>query len=206
MLRRVFIALVICCLPGFATPHPGGLAEDGCHRDSRTDERHCHPERAKNAKKKKPTYDSEHPPKAGDEGVFYGPFVRLVDGDTFYARVKGVDMEFRLQGIDAPEHDQPYGTESTALLGQLTRGPGQQLVLVFDDVDRYGRIVVQAWVGNLNINEEMVRRGAAWSESVYADDDRLFQIEEGARKRKEGLWALPAPDRIEPWVWRKEER
>jgi endonuclease YncB( thermonuclease family) len=205
MLRRVSFALVICCLPGFATAHPGGVTEDGCHRDSRTSERHCHPERAKHAQKK-PTYDSEHPPKAGDEGVFYGPFVRLVDGDTFHARVQGVIMEFRLQGIDAPEHDQPYGTESTALLRQLTRGPGQQLVLVFDDVDRNGRIVVQAWIGDLNINEEMVRRGAAWSESVYAEDDRLFQIEQEARDRKGGMWALPAADRVEPWVWRKEER
>lgn len=205
MVRRVFIALVICCLPGFGTAHPGGVTEDGCHKDSRTNERHCHPERAKNAKKK-PAYDSEHPPKAGDEGIFYGPFVRLVDGDTFHAKVQGVDMEFRLQGIDAPEHDQPYGAESTALLRQLTRGPGQQLVLVFDDVDRYGRIVAQAWIGNLNINEEMVRRGAAWSESEYARDDRLYQIERQARDRKEGMWALPAADRIEPWVWRKEER
>jgi endonuclease YncB( thermonuclease family) len=205
MLRRISIALAICWLPGFATAHPGGVAEDGCHRDSRTDERHCHPERAKHAQKK-PAYDSEHPPKAGDEGVFYGPLVRVVDGDTFHARVQGVAMEFRLQGIDAPEHDQPYGAESSALLGQLTRGPGQQLVLVFDDVDRYGRIVVQAWVGNLNINEEMVRRGAAWSDSVYARDDRLYQIEVGVRDRKEGMWALPKADRVEPWVWRKEER
>jgi endonuclease YncB( thermonuclease family) len=129
-----------------------------------------------------------------------------VDGDTFHARVQGVVMEFRLQGIDAPEHDQPYGTESTALLRQLTRGPGEQLVLVFDDVDRYGRIVVQAWIGNLNINEEMVRRGAARSDSVYARDDRLYQIEQEARDRKEAMWALPAADRIAPWVWRKEER
>ena len=82
--------------------------------------------------------------------------------------------------------DQPYGTESTALLRQLTRGPGQQLVLVFDDVDRYGRIVVQAWIGNLNINEEMVRRGAAWSESVYAQDDLALPDRAGGSRSKRG--------------------
>jgi endonuclease YncB( thermonuclease family) len=205
MFWRVFMILAGCCLSSLATAHPGGVTEEGCHRDSRTGERHCHPERAKNARKAA-AYDSEHPPKAGDEGVFFGPFVRLVDGDTFEAKVQGVVMEFRLQGVDAPEPDQPYGTESSAMLRQLTRGPGEQLVLVFDDVDTYGRIVVQAWIGNLNINDEMVRRGAAWSDSVYARDDRLYQLEQEVRQRKEGLWALPAADRVEPWVWRKEKR
>ena len=205
MLRCVSIALAICCLPGLATAHPGGVSEDGCHRDSRSGERHCHDERAKNAQKK-PIYDSEHPPKAGDEGVFYGPLIEVVDGDTFYAKVQGVVMKFRLQGIDAPEHDQPYGAKSTAALRQTTRDRGQELVLVFDDVDTYGRIVVQAWVGNLDVNAEMVRRGAAWFESVYAHNDELYWIEQDARDRKEGLWALTPEDRIPPWEWRKQKR
>lgn len=153
----------------------------------------------------KPAYDRDHPPTPGDEGVFHGPLVKVVDGDSLNAKVQGVVMRFRLQGVDAPEHDQPYGTESTALLRQLTRGPGQQLVLVFDDVDKYGRVVVQAWVGDLELNAEMVRRGAAWSESAFARDDRLYWIEQEARERKAGLWALPAKDRIEPWEWRKRK-
>jgi micrococcal nuclease len=154
----------------------------------------------------KPAYDREHPPKAGDEGVFYGPLVKVVDGDSLNAKVQGVVMRFRLQGVDAPEHDQPYGKESTALLRQLTRGPGQQLVLVFDDVDKYGRVIVQAWVGDLELNAEMVSRGAAWFDSAYTRDDRLYRIEQEARDRKVGLWALPAKNRIEPWEWRKRKR
>ena len=203
MFSRVAISLLICCLPGLAIAHPGGVDEDGCHKDSRTDKRHCHPERAKHAQKK-PAYDREHPPKAGDEGVFYGPLVSVVDGDTFSARVQGVVMKFRLQGIDAPEHDQPYGANSTALLREITRG--QDLVLVFADVDTYGRIVARAWVGNVDIDAEMVRRGGAWFDSVYSDDDELFWIEADARKRRVGLWALPPADRVEPWIWRKEKR
>jgi endonuclease YncB( thermonuclease family) len=56
----------------------------------------------------------------------------------------------------------------------------------------------------LDINAEMVRRGAAWFDPEYAHDDRLYWIEQGARKRKEGLWALSPADRVEPRVWRKE--
>jgi endonuclease YncB( thermonuclease family) len=202
MFRHLAIALLICCLPAFAIAHSGGVDEDGCHRDSRDDTHHCHPARAKHAKKKS-AYDDEHPPKPGDEGVFFGPLIKVVDGDTLDAKVQGVVMRFRLQGVDAPEHDQPYGAISTALLREITQG--QQLVLVFDDVDKYGRIVVQAWVGNLDVNAEMVRRGAAWFESEWSEDNRLALIEDEARDRKVGLWAQPGRH-VEPWVWRKEER
>ena len=203
MFRHVAIGLVICCLPGSATAHPGGVDEDGCHKESRTGERHCHPERAKHAKRK-PAYDSEHPPKPGDEGVFYGPLIGIVDGDTFKAKVQGVVMKCRLEGVDAPEHDQPYGAISTNVLREIIGG--RDLVLVFSDVDHYGRIVAQAWVGNLDVNAEMVRRGAAWSESEYAPDERLYLLEQEARDRKVGLWVLPLKDRVPPSAWRGEKR
>jgi micrococcal nuclease len=202
MSPRIFLGLLICCLSGFAFAHAGGVDEDGCHGDSRDDTQHCHPARAEHAKKK-PAYDDKHPPKAGDEGVFYGPLIKVVDGDTLYAKVQGVVMKFRLQGVDAPERNQPYGASATTLLRKITQG--QQLVLVFDDVDKYGRIVVQAWVGNLDVNAEMVRRGAAWFESEWSDDNRLQLIEDEARDRRVGLWSLPGRH-VEPWVWRKEER
>jgi len=202
MFRHVAVTLLFCCLPAFAIAHPGGVDEDGCHKDSRDNTHHCHPARAKHANKKL-AYDDKHPPKPGDEGVFFGPLIKVIDGDTFTAKLQGVVMKFRLQGVDAPEHDQPYGSIATATLREITQG--QQLVLVFEDVDKYGRIVVQAWVGNLDVNAEMVRRGAAWFESEWSDDNRLALIEDEARDGKVGLWALPGPH-VEPWVWRKEAR
>lgn len=203
MLARITICLFIFLLPVIALPHPGGVDAKGCHKESHAGVRHCHPERANGAGKTPPSV-RERPPREGDEGVFYGPFVSVVDGDTFKAKVQGVVMTFRLQGIDAPERDQPYGSTSTAVLQQLIRA--QNLVLVFADVDAYGRIVAEAWVGNINVNAEMVGRGAAWFESVYSKDQQFYSIEMGARDRKAGLWALPASNRVEPWIWRKEKR
>lgn len=136
--------------------------------------------------------------------MFYGPLVGVVDGDTFKVRVQGVVMKFRLLGVDAPEHDQPYGSAATAVLREIIKE--RDLVLVFSDVDPHGRIVVQAWVGNVAVNEEMVRRGAAWFDAAYSNDQQLYLIESGARDRKVGLWALPASTRVEPWVWRKAKR
>lgn len=203
MFPRIALSVLVCCLADLAIAHPGGVDDDGCHKDTRANERHCHQGRAKGAQKK-PAYDREHPPKPGDEGVFYGPTIAIVDGDTFKTRVQGAVLTFRLGGIDAPEHDQPYGATSTALLRELIQG--QQVVLVYDDVDTYGRIVVRAWVRNLDINAEMVRRGAAWFESEYSSDDELYRLEEEANKQKRGLWALPAKDRVDPRVWREKKR
>ena len=144
---------------------------------------------------------AETPPRAGDEGVFYGPLVRVKDGDSLVAKVQGVKMEIRLAEIDAPEIEQPYGRAAKQELASLAAG--QQLVIVPIDTDRYGRTVAQVWNGNTHLNAELVKRGAAWFYSEYARTEALYTIELEARDARRGLWALPLPDRIEPWEWRK---
>ena len=150
------------------------------------------------------TCNLKQAPKAGDEGVFFGPLVRVVDGDTLHAKVQGVVMDFRLAEVDAPESPQPYGSRSRDELAKLVKG--KQLVIVPTDTDRYGRTVAFVWIDGMCINEELVRRGAAYFYDEYAGDDFLFGVEEEARAEKRGLWALPPKDRIPPQVWRKERR
>ena len=43
---------------------------------------------------------------------------------------------------------------------------GKQARVVVQDTDRYGRTVGRVYVGNLDVNAEMIGRGAAW---VYRD-------------------------------------
>jgi endonuclease YncB( thermonuclease family) len=147
---------------------------------------------------------AEHPPRPGDEGVFYGPLVRVKDGDSLVAKVQGVAMDFRLADVDAPELDQPYGQQAKRELMALARG--QQLVLMPIDTDRYGRTVVHVWNGTTYLNAEVVRRGSAWFYTEFARCPTLYDIEQQARKEKRGLWALPLKDRIEPWEWRARKR
>ena len=149
-------------------------------------------------------FDPAHPPHAGDEGVFYGPLVRVKDGDSLVAKVQGVAMDFRLAEIDAPELDQPYGQQAKRTLVALATG--QQLVIVPIDTDGYGRTVAHIWNGNAYLNAEMVGRGAAWFYSKYAASERLYNVEQQARDAKRGLWELPLKDRVEPWVWRGRKR
>ena len=75
----------------------------------------------------KPLFDPAQPPRAGDEGVFYGPLVRVKDGDSLVAKVQGVAMDFRLADVDAPELDQPYGPQAKQELAALASG--RQLVI-----------------------------------------------------------------------------
>jgi endonuclease YncB( thermonuclease family) len=192
----VLLTFVLVFVASSAIAHPGGVDKRGCHLDSNTGQRHCHPERADSAK-----HESDRVPHAGDEGVFYGPFTSIVDGDTFKAKVQGVVMDFRLEGVDAPEHDQPYGAEATHELDSLIRG--KQLVIVPSDTDRYGRTVGRVWVGDVEVNRELVKRGAAWFYSEYAKDDALYWEEQSARDAKLGLWAKA---HLEPRVWRERKR
>jgi endonuclease YncB( thermonuclease family) len=196
------MVLALALLGSESVPaHPGSVDAQGCHRESKSQQRHCHPERVRKAR---PVYGDSHLPRAGDEGVFLGPLVSVTDGDTLWVRIQGVAMEIRLSAVDAPESDQPYGSRATAELRSLVKG--RQLVLVFVDVDRYGRIVADVWADEISINQEMVKRGAAWFYAQYARRDDLFSIEAAAREAKRGVWALPVKDRIEPWLWRERKR
>jgi endonuclease YncB( thermonuclease family) len=145
-----------------------------------------------------------HVRRAGDEGVFYGPLVRVKDGDSLVVKVQGVAMDVRLAGIDAPELGQPYGREAKQALVSLASGG--QLVVEPLDTDRYGRTVAHVWNGEMQLNSEMVKRGGAWFYSEFARSEALYEVEQEARNAKRGLWALARKDRVEPWVWRERRR
>jgi endonuclease YncB( thermonuclease family) len=106
--------------------------------------------------------------------------------------------------IDAPEKDQPYGREARAMLTAAL--DGKDVVMRRVDTDTHGRIVVHAWIANLDINREVVARGSAWFYAEYAHDNCLYPVENEARNAKRGLWALPREQRIEPWIWRQNKR
>jgi hypothetical protein len=74
------------------------------------------------------------------------------------------------------------------------------------DRDRYGRVVGRVYDGGIDVNAEMVRRGAARVYRKYAKDPSLYEIENEARGAKRGIWALPEAGREPPWKWREDRR
>lgn len=127
---------------------------------------------------------------------------RVVDGDTVIVETRGQpDTTVRLDQIDAPERGQPWGRKSSQLLSELALT--KDICLVTNGVDRYGRTIATIYVDDVDINRAMVSRGGAWAYRKYLRDRSLIDLEETAAAQGIGLWAMPAAQRIPPWIDRQ---
>ena len=134
------------------------------------------------------------------------------------ARVAGGDSleletgeQVRLVQIDAPElgEGECWARESRAVLATLVRDRSVRLVADpavraadEDRADRFGRLLRYVFVGDVNVNVELVRRGAAapWFfagvRGRYAR--QLVAAARSARERRVGLWRACARTRLDP--------
>jgi endonuclease YncB( thermonuclease family) len=136
---------------------------------------------------------------------YTGKVVAITDGDTFTLLLpEKRQVKVRLAEIDTPERRQPYGSRAQQALSDLAFGREARVVVM--DYDRWGRAVGRVHVGNVDVNAELVRQGAAWVYRDYARDPALFALENEARKAKRGLWALPEAQQTPPWEWRQASR
>ncbi|MDY0300303.1 MAG: thermonuclease family protein [Trichlorobacter sp.] len=128
--------------------------------------------------------------------VINGTVTKVADGDTIHVTDNlGTKVKIRFYGIDAPETakgrkpGQPYGDESTQLLRQKV--DRQQVRVDVMDIDMYRRLVAIVWLGNRNINREMVAEGGAWAYRRYLDRayaSEWIADEDNARRAGKGLW------------------
>ena len=136
---------------------------------------------------------------------YSGKVVGVSDGDTLTLLVPDgasfKQLKVRLGEIDTPESKQPYGQRAKQALSDLAYN--KQARVVVQDTDRYGRTVGRVYVGNLDVNAEMIRQGAAWVYRQYLKDQSLLRLEAEAKAAKRGLWGLPETERCPPWDWRK---
>ncbi len=111
-------------------------------------------------------------------------------------------LKIRLAEIDTPERRQPFGTKAKQALAKMAFNKQARVVEVTKD--RYKRIVGRVYVGNLDVNAELVRLGYARVYRRYAKDKDLYRLEKEAQEAKRGLWASDHP--IPPWEWRRGKR
>lgn len=125
--------------------------------------------------------------------------VALSDGDTFtcldFAKQQ---HKIRLANIDTPEKNQPYGAKAKQVLSALIFN--KHVLIETQGFDRYGRAIGLVHEDGINVNREMVARGAAWVYPKYNQDLSLPNIEREARAANIGLWALDQI--VPPWEWR----
>ena len=124
---------------------------------------------------------------------------QVVDGDTVHVFYQDQVYKIRLTEIDAPERDQPYGSNSTEYLkGLLKEG---KVDVDISGTDRYGRKLGRLYWQGMDINRELVSAGYAWVYDQYVTDDSFYENQSKARNLKKGLWEDQNP--LEPWNWRK---
>ena len=134
-----------------------------------------------------------------------GKIVGITDGDTLTLLTPAkTQLKIRLAEIDAPESGQPWGKQSKAMLSDLAFG--KQARLVVTDKDRNGRFVARVYVGSLDVNAEMVRRGGAWAFRRYLTDQSFVGLEAAAKRNRLGLWSMPPGQIVAPWDWRANRR
>ena len=141
-------------------------------------------------------------PSRGDT-TLPGTVVGVIDGDTVDVRLQSGMIRVRLHAVDAPERDQPHGAAAKQALSTLVYGKDVSVQPI--EQDRYDRLVARLWLGDMDVNAEMVKQGAAWVYRHYADDPAYCAYERAARDLKRGLWGLPRDQRAAPWEWRKRK-
>lgn len=209
--RLVLLVLsFLCAFPAIVFSHPGGLDANGCHHDRKHGGYHCHKGefagRAFASEKemltsRQASYTAVPPILSSQK--FSGPVVRIKDGDTIFVLHDGRAEEIRLNGIDCPEKDQPYGAEATKYISRLVLG--KEVTVTGYELDRFGRTVGDIALANgTDVNRELVRAGLAWWFRKYSQDKNLEQLETRAREGKQGLWNSAHP--IPPWEWRRMVR
>ncbi|QDU28858.1 Thermonuclease precursor [Anatilimnocola aggregata] len=131
--------------------------------------------------------------------VALGKAVGVTDGDT----IKLIDEEkgnytIRLEGIDAPESHQAFGTQAKKTLSEKVFG--KVVRVEWKETDKYGRTLGHVYFGNRHINLELVNEGMAWHYKKYSTDQNLAAAENLARDQAIGLWRDSRP--IAPWDFR----
>lgn len=115
--------------------------------------------------------------------------VRVVDGDTI--EIEG-GQRIRYIGIDTPETGGCFATQSTNKNKELVEGKTIGLEKDVSETDRYGRLLRYVYVGEVLINEALVKEGYAQVYTYPPDvkyNERFLAAQKQARDNNKGLWS-----------------
>ena len=141
------------------------------------------------------------------KNVFAFANATVLDGDSLrLTNENGEQFDLRLASIDAPEWQQPFGSDAKLRLQQLL---GTQEIIAWQtDTDQYGRLIAFLFIeqpdGQLfEVNAQMIRDGYAWHYAQYSSSSVFQDLESNARASRIGLWSdtnMPIP----PWDFRSQ--
>ena len=122
--------------------------------------------------------------------------ISCVDGDTCRIKTKNGIIDIRLSGIDAPESDQPFGSEAQKYLFDLLKDKDLTIQCNGKSFDRK---VCTIFIGSLDVQKNLVAHGWALDFPKYSGG-KYAKEQEAAEKLKFGIWN--AKDIFSPYCWR----
>ena len=178
-------SLIILIIHSTSYSHSGRTNSEGCHKDNKKNNYHCHPPKKKENLKKE-----------------YKSF-KVIDGDTIHFG----NIKYRFSGIDAPEKKQICELENKKFLcGVFATKALKEKVLnkkitcIDESIDRYKRIIGECYINNNeSLSSFMVRNGYAFAYRKYSK--KFIKDEEFAKKNNLGLWKMKFEY---PWDYRKK--
>lgn len=148
----------------------------------------------------------------GDPATAAALVTRVVDGDTFEARIDGAEEDVRLIGVDTPETVKPgapvecFGPQASRFAHRLLEGRRLRLVFGEERRDPYDRLLAYAYLDpGLEahapdrprfVNATLVRDGVARTLTIPPNDryaPLLRRLEMRAARAGRGLWGACAP-------------
>ncbi|WP_052410170.1 thermonuclease family protein [Paenibacillus durus] len=141
--------------------------------------------------------------RADESGHLYETVIqKVVDGDTVHLKDKVLGTtKVRLLSIDAPETNfsgesqGDIAIESAAYLQSLLpRGTKVKLSVGEEEKDRYGRLLAHIYKDDVDINEEMLKKGHAVTYFIWPNITKLEQYQKTmlqAKNTKLGMWKTP---------------
>jgi micrococcal nuclease len=138
----------------------------------------------------------------------------VLDGDTVRIEGHGTEINVRLAGIDAPklcpeENDlaQPFSREAKDYLEELILD--KSISIKSFGEKRYGLLWGEIFLGDKNVNLEIVRAGYAETyrgkSPEKLDLAGYFEAEKEAKEAKRGVWSL-GKKYISPQAWQKRQK
>ena len=126
-----------------------------------------------------------------------GKCVKVVDGDTLIIECDKAKRTVEIDGVDAPELEQPWGKETRNFVRKMVGGEKVEIEIIESDGD-----VVRArvTVNGIDMSEMLVSRGLAWVPNGGTDDE-LADLSNKARELPCGLWTDSDPQA--PWDFRE---
>ena len=187
-------SLIIFFIQSVSHSHSGKTNAEGCHKDNKKNNYHCHILKKNNKSKKE--YKT----------------VKVIDGDTI--KINGETIRF--SGIDTPETTYHrkykqlcYLNDQKIYCGELSKNKLIEKIsnnkincIREEKKDRWGRTLAECFVNNESLSRYLVKTGYAFDFKRYSKEK--FNLEEEyAKENKLGLWTMKF---LYPWEWRDKIR